>query len=481
VSEDSPLERPVHLITGTTDQLPNTLAQMDALQQSLLDRFARAGYQRLRTPILEPIELHERTSGARIVSKLFRLADSHGDRPCLRPEWTASIVRAYSSQQPTPPSPWRVSYAGPVFRQLAQGLVEFTQVGVELLGATLPAADGEVIWLASWAASEVGVRDIRIRIGHIGVIIEMLRHSGLPEAVHLPLVERLSQAASADAPASAEDRAVAALERWLQELSKYLDSSSTGDPPSIGAETGSLGVEELFSAGRRTGRNVLERRARKWDLGHSLSDALKRFRSKIHLLADLRGPASTVLESLSSDFADMAPDSVDKLSRLVRTLGDYGIPPERIELDLGFGRGIGFYSQMVFELLAPVPQGPPIAVCGGGRYDGLALAFGSRGEGRGVGFSFGLERLFEALTAQGRALAAPAVDGELVLAIGEEAIPEAVRWANQIRIQGGRAVLETGRSLDDAQHYAQQLGLSRIVTFDGSPGGAKTYSLGPGR
>jgi histidyl-tRNA synthetase len=224
---------------------------------------------------------------------------------------------------------------------------------------------------------------------------------------------------------------------------------------------------------------VLERRARKWELGHSLSEALRRFGSKVHLLADLRGPAPAVLETLRRDFTDMAPDSVAKLGGLLRTLGDYGIAANRIELDLGFGRGIGFYSQMVFELLAGVPNGPAIAVCGGGRYDGLAQALGGGGESRGVGFAFGLERLSEALRLQGAADVGSPAGGDLVLATTEAGMAEAIRCAGERRREGGRAVLESGRPLSEARIYAQQLGLTRVVVVDGAPAGPKIHPLGP--
>ena len=68
-------------------------------------------------------------------------------------------------------------------------------------------------------------------------------------------------------------------------------------------------------------------------------------------------------------------------------------------LDLGFGHGIGFYSQMIFELIAPTPTGP-VVVCHGGRYDGLARVLGSDRDPHGVGFAFGLERLHHALEAR---------------------------------------------------------------------------------
>src|SRR5205807_5904539 len=107
----------------------------------------------MRTPVLEFTELHERKSGAGIVSKLYELADAHRSRLCLRPELTASIVRAYTAAEEAPALPWRVSMSGPVFRHETPQpgrWREFQQVGVELLGASGPAADGEVTWLAYW-------------------------------------------------------------------------------------------------------------------------------------------------------------------------------------------------------------------------------------------------------------------------------------------------------------------------------------------
>ena len=71
--EAAVLERPVGLVRGTRDWLPADCAVIAALERQLLDGFARAGYEPIRTPILEFTELHERKSGAGIVSKLFEL------------------------------------------------------------------------------------------------------------------------------------------------------------------------------------------------------------------------------------------------------------------------------------------------------------------------------------------------------------------------------------------------------------------------
>jgi histidyl-tRNA synthetase len=149
--------------------------------------------------------------------------------------------------------------------------------------------------------------------------------------------------------------------------------------------------------GRRSGHEIIHRIRRKWDLGHSLAEILGRVRDQVHALAGLRGPATEVLGRLEGALAAVAPHSVAGLHELVDRLAAVGIEPDRIELDLGFGRGIGFYSQMIFELVVPTDSGP-VEVCGGGRYDGLARVLGSDRDGRGVGFAFGLERLAEVAT-----------------------------------------------------------------------------------
>ena len=165
------------------------------------------------------------------------------------------------------------------------------------------------------------------------------------------------------------------------------------------------GVDRLFRhlvpdvTGRRSGHEIIHRLRRKWDLDHSLSEILGRVRGQFHALAELRGPAQGVLERLEQTFAAQAPRSIADLGELVSQLGQCGVESGRVELDLGFGRGIGFYTQMIFELVVPTPGGP-IEVCGGGRYDGLAHVLGSDRDDRGVGFAFGLERLAEACAAR---------------------------------------------------------------------------------
>jgi histidyl-tRNA synthetase len=464
-------ETPIPLVKGTADWLPTDHTRLAGLEALVLERFALAGYERLNTPVLEPVELHERKSGAGIVGKLFDLSGHSSSRVCLRPELTAGIVRAYTTAEPPPALPWRVSHAGAAFRRETSTrpgrLREFRQVGVERLGDSGIFADAEVISLASSSLEASGVKGATIRLGHVGLTLEMLERSGLPPAAQAALVEMLSEAA-------AEGGDVGSLGRGLDHFAEWLRQASGLEEIPLPVETGDDGgIDRLFRTlvpvinGRRAGHEIIHRLRRKWDLGHGWLDALDRVRDQVRALGDLKGPPGEVLDRLARDFEKLAPDSVASLRALIQALGDHGVDLDRLELDLGFGRGIGFYSQMIFEIIAPTPDGP-VEVCGGGRYDGLARVLGSDRDDRGVGFAFGLERLDSALSAQGHRPTAVQKPTFLVVPSSSELVKEAVDVAALIRARGTRAIVEAAWQGRAIAERARSLGASRSVVVGDS-------------
>ncbi len=365
-----------------------------------------------------------------------------------------------------------MSHAGPVFRYEAPRpdrlrLREFQQVGVERLGDSGPTADAEVVWLADWALAQAGVAGATIRLGHVGLILEMLQRSGLPAARASALVERLSEAA-------AEGDNVQAIEGALGQFAEWLRTADPGEVPGSVARGDDQGIDRLFRTlvpvvtGRRSGHEIIHRLTRKWDLGHGLLGAIDRLRAQVRGLAGLKGRPAAVLDRLGHDFEALAPDSIAALRSLVGTLEHFGVDLDRVELDLGFARGIGFYSRMIFELIAPTPSGP-VEVCGGGRYDGLARVLGSARDDRGVGFAFGLERLGQVLDAQGRSPTAQHRRGFLVLAADPASLPHAIRVTTRLRVECARAVLAGERPFAEAIARAHALGLARIIVVKGPP------------
>ena len=471
-------ERPIPLARGTTDWLPEAHARLLGLESSVLGQFERAGYRRLKTPVIEPIELHERKSGAGIVGKLFELNGPTGGRACLRPELTAGIVRAYAAAEEPPALPWRVSHSGPAFRReptdRPDRLREFHQVGLERLGDSGVLADAEVIALAWSSVEGAGVRDAMLRVGHVGLTLELLGRSGLPPTAQASLVERLSEAA-------AEGGDVGSLGRGLDHFGEWLRQAGESDDlplAAVGNDDG--GVDRLFRTlvpiinGRRPGREIIERLRRKWDHGHAWLEALDRVRDQVAALSELKGPPGEVLDRLSRDFEELAPDSVASLRALIGAIEAHRVPLDRVELDLGFGRGIGFYSQVVFDIVAPTSDGP-VEVCGGGRYDGLARVFGSDRDDRGVGFAFGLERLDAVLAAQGHRTQVDRPSGYLVVPASTGLLREAVEAAALIRSRGVRAILEANWQGQAIEDRARALGVARVVAVGASKG--ETYLL----
>ena len=465
-------------VKGTVDWLPTDHDRLVAIESCLLREFTLAGYDRLNTPVLEPVELHERKSGAGIVGKLFEISGLSGPRVCLRPELTAGVVRAYTQADPAPPLPWRVSHSGLAFRRDDTSrpgrLREFRQVGVERLGDSSIHADAELMALAWSSLHATGVEDARIRIGHVGLILEMLGRSGLPPTAQASLVEMLSEAA-------AEGGDVGSVGRGLDHFADWLRRAAGGEHLPLPAEgVDDSGVERLFRTlvpvikGRRSGREILERLRRKWDQGHSWLDALDRVRDRSRALSELKGLPHLIIDRLATEFERFAPDSIASVRSLVEALQHFGIPVDRMDLDLGFGRGIGFYSQVVFEISARTPKGM-IEVCGGGRYDGLAQVLGSDRDDGGAGFAFGLERLDSVLSAQGHRQPISSEVHFLVVPRDVSRLRLAVEAAGWIRSRGFRTTLEVdGKSESlpdpfgpsgDAKNLASgsPVGLVRVV------------------
>jgi histidyl-tRNA synthetase len=136
---------------------------------------ARHGYPEVTTPVFEFTEVFARTLGetSDIVTKeMYTFEDRGGERITLRPEFTASIARAYISGALGQQLPIKLYCAGPVFRyeRPQKGrLRQFHQIDVEVLGAPEPLADVEVIALGAAILAELGLADrVTLELNSLG-------------------------------------------------------------------------------------------------------------------------------------------------------------------------------------------------------------------------------------------------------------------------------------------------------------------------
>lgn len=156
---------------GTHDVLPPESARWEELVARFARRARGAGYGLIVQPVFEHAEVFRRVGeGTDLVRKeMYEFADRGGRDLTLRPEGTASVMRAFVQHRP--PTPWKVWYVAPHFRyeRAQRGRYrQHHQLGVEAIGADDPALDVEVIALAAGFFRDLGLRDLTLMLNSLG-------------------------------------------------------------------------------------------------------------------------------------------------------------------------------------------------------------------------------------------------------------------------------------------------------------------------
>ncbi len=161
-------------LRGTTDLMPDQLIKWQNVESILREQLKRSSVKEIRTPIIEMTELFERGIGEStdVVSKEMYTFLDRGERSCtLRPEGTASVVRAIINNGLTTNSFQKLWYMGPMFRYerpQAGRQRQFHQLGVEYIGSNSPRSDLEIITLAWDILQKLGVKNLNLEINSLG-------------------------------------------------------------------------------------------------------------------------------------------------------------------------------------------------------------------------------------------------------------------------------------------------------------------------
>lgn len=170
-------------IRGMNDILPDEAELWEAFEETVRDWLRAYGYRPIRMPLVEPTPLFSRAIGevTDIVEKeMYSFEDRlNGEQLTLRPEGTASCVRAVLQHNLLYEGPKRLWYMGPMFRheRPQKGRYrQFHQVGVEALGFPGPDVDAEQILMGARLWDDLGLADIRLEINSLGEPEERARH-----------------------------------------------------------------------------------------------------------------------------------------------------------------------------------------------------------------------------------------------------------------------------------------------------------------
>jgi histidyl-tRNA synthetase len=165
----------IHTVKGMRDILPPSSAVWNHVEAAARGIFPRFNYKEIRTPILEETALFSRSVGEEtdIVSKeMYTFEDRDGSSLTLRPESTASVLRAYIEHRlDQQPGTQKLYYMGPMFRRERPQkgrFRQFYQIGAEAIGSDSPAIDAEVIELVIAILQGAGLREFELLINSVG-------------------------------------------------------------------------------------------------------------------------------------------------------------------------------------------------------------------------------------------------------------------------------------------------------------------------
>jgi histidyl-tRNA synthetase len=334
----------IKAVRGTRDLLPPETATWNFVESAVRDVFRVYSFQEIRTPILEDLQLFQRSVGEEtdIVSKeMFawedraRAQSEKGQWLALRPENTAGVVRAYIEHKLWErPGLQRFYYIGPQFRRERpqKGRYrQFYQIGAEVIGppaagSESPAVDAEVLEMLATLLDRLGIQGWTLKLNSVG---------------------------------SAKDRP-----RYLQAL-----------------------------------RDALK------PVVHTMcADCQRRAETNPLRVLDCKVPQDQpIIEKLPRMSEYLDDDSRAHFAEVQKILTAVGVP---FEIDHRLVRGLDYYTRTAFEFTHGA-LGAQNAILGGGRYDGLSESLGGP-PAPGIGFAIGEDRLVMTLQETAGVAAQPA-------------------------------------------------------------------------
>ncbi len=388
-----------------------------ALEHLLEDVAQRHGFSRVQTPVFESLELFTAKSGPGVIGQLYAFQDKGERDLTLRPELTAPVMRMVAEEMRMDTKPLRLSYYGQCYRyeEFKTGRYrEFFQYGVELIGASGPLAEAEVIALAVNMLHATELKGWEVRIGHVGVLKDALTGLGL----------------SADV------------------------DPSTGEPPVASAM-------RLLDKGDEAGLNALFTQQ---GLDPANTEPLRALASLEGGMETL-GPARELLSSMEG----VSLEALDELETTLHALAALAPAPPALAVDLTVARGLDYYTGTVFEVKVEELGGEG-QVLGGGSYKLLHL-FGLPDLDPCCGFGLGFDRVLLALEAQaaaaGREEAVPGeADGRPFIAVAPnktEAMP-LLPLVAALRAQGARVeLLLSSKNYGRIIKWTEGIGASHLL------------------
>ncbi|MBL7875022.1 MAG: histidine--tRNA ligase [Cyclobacteriaceae bacterium] len=352
------MEKPT-LPKGTRDFGPTVMAKRQFILNTIRGVFQLFGFQPLETPAMESLSTLTGKYGEEGDQLLFKILNS-GDflkdveqqslntkdsrlitnsisEKGLRYDLTVPFARYVVMNRHEITLPFKRYQMQPVWRadRPQKGRYrEFYQCDADVVGTDSLLCEAEIILMIKSAFKALGITDYTIKINHRGML------AGIAELV------------------SANEK----------EASLY------------------VAIDKLDKVGEEKVKEELLAR------GFAADSLITLFK-----ILNFKGTTQAKIKFLTSEFnrSEKGMDGLKDFSEVLALLNEYGASGDQIEFDIALARGLSYYTGCIFEVkINNVAIG---SVSGGGRYDNLTQAFGSKEKLSGVGISFGVDRLYDAM------------------------------------------------------------------------------------
>ena len=347
--------------------------------------FLGTGGERLEAPIVQPLNLFLDLAGEAIRERLFIVQAPNGEEACLRPDFTILAAKAHIEAGG---AHRRYLYEGHAFRVAPPGAgrsEEFLQIGLEVFDDADPVeADAGMAALAWSAAAAGGRSDLTLLLGDVALFGVFVDSVGLSDVLAARLKRSFASPRRLRAELDGAAREEGHTPRGDERLAALLATLPEAEAAAVLTEIWALaGIEPV---GGRSPAEIAHRLAERAALADAprLTQAQAARISSFLAIADTPPAALAAVARLAGDRGPALDAALGAWERRLATMSALRVPADRTRLSTAFGRALGYYDGVLFEVRSE-GLGPDAPAAAGGRYDSLPAKLNGSANARAVG------------------------------------------------------------------------------------------------
>lgn len=440
-------------VFGFNDKFSDEVGFTNELDSKFFDFTTSWGYGKIDTPIIERSLIFSRKSGSNIGSNIYNFIDPSGSEVSLRADFTTSIMRSYL-ENGFSPNEMRFSYSGEIYKYDSDMNKNYSrQNGVEFIGNNSIYSDLEIIAMAKLFISSILDDEIKISIGHVGILQDVINHFELSGRVGLFLMQNLDFIKN---ETSNDQILNVARVNGIDFKDDCNSSKSTSNDISKIIDF-AFHKDSNFQQTRDDQSIIdgLDNKISKDTSKKTFSECLDIFRALINIQGDLEfsiSEASKVLSKISSK------NNLKNLYDLGKNLNAYEIDESDFLINFGLVREWGYYTGFVFNISNHENQ----ILGGGGRYDSLGNSLGE--DLSATGFAIDSEKVIS----KHKNNNANAKNKKIIVYINEEKdLNEAISACKEERSKGNIVSLKSSfENFDEVKKWSIDNNISEIIYFE---------------